>query len=124
MLTRERIQAWLDAYVAAWRSYDRAAIGDLFSEAATYAYHPYDEPLRGRAAIVASWLSEPDEPGSWEARYGPLMIDGDRAVATGESRYAGGQVFSNLYVLRFDDDGRCSEFVEYYVEHPCTDRDA
>ena len=23
--------------------------------------------------------------------------------------------FSNLYVLRFDDDGRCSEFVEWYI---------
>jgi hypothetical protein len=46
------------------------------------------------------------------------MIDGDRAVATGETRYADGTVFSNLFVLRFDSDGRCAEFVEWFIEQP------
>jgi ketosteroid isomerase-like protein len=117
-VTAADVQRWLDAYVAAWRSYDRDAIAELFSADASYAYHPYDEPLRGRDAIVASWLDEPDDPGSWEASYRPLMLDGDRAVATGESRYADGEVFSNLWVLRFDDDGRCSEFVEWFMLQP------
>ncbi len=115
----ERVQAWLDSYVAAWRSYDPDAIADLFSADASYAYHPYDdEPLRGRDAIVESWLSERDEPGSWDASYAPLLVDGERAVATGESRYADGRTFSNLYVMRFDGDGRCSEFVEWFMEQP------
>jgi ketosteroid isomerase-like protein len=119
MPSMERVQAWLDAYVEAWRTYDRDAIGELFSADASYAYHPYDdEPLRGREAIVESWLSERDEPGSWEASYAPLLVDGDRAVATGESRYADGRTFSNLYVMRFDGDGRCSQFVEWYMEQP------
>ena len=117
-MTAADVQGWLDAYVAAWRSYDRDAIAELFSADASYAYHPYDEPLRGRDAIVANWLDEPDDPGSWEASYSPLMLDGDRAVATGESRYADGEVFSNLWVLRFDDDGRCSEFVEWFMLQP------
>jgi hypothetical protein len=117
-MTRDQVQAWLDAYVEAWRTYDPAAIGELFSADASYAYHPYDEPLRGREAIVANWLSEPDEPGSWEAGYSPLVIDGDRAVATGETRYRSGRRFSNLYVLRFDEAGRCREFVEWFMEHP------
>jgi uncharacterized protein (TIGR02246 family) len=115
-----RLQAWLDAYVEAWRTYDGAAIAALFAADATYAYHPYDEPLRGRAAIAESWLSEQDEPGSWEASYRPLMFDGDRAIATGETRYADGNVFSNLFVLRFDGDGLCTEFVEWYVHHRAT----
>ena len=117
-LTRDRVQAWLDAYVKAWRSYDGDAIGALFAADATYAYHPYDEPVRGRDAIVASWLEERDEPGSWEAAYRPLLLEGDRAVATGETRYADGRVFSNLYVMRFDDEGRCTDFVEWYIEQP------
>ena len=116
-MTRQQVQDWLDAYVAAWRSYDADAIGALFGEDATYAYPPYDEPLRGRAAIVESWRGEQDEPGSWEASYAPLLIDGDRAVATGETRY-GDDVFSNLFVLGFDAGGRCTEFVEYYMKQP------
>ena len=119
MLTAERLQSWLDAYVEAWRTYDRDAIARLFSADATYAYHPYDdEPLRGRDAIVASWLEEPDAAGSWEAAYRPLLIDADRAVATGETRYANGKTYSNLYVLRFDGEGRCAEFIEWYMQHP------
>jgi hypothetical protein len=51
-VTRERVQAWLDAY------------------------RPYGEP------------------------------------------YTDGRRFSNLFVLRFDVDGRCSEFVEWFIENP------
>ena len=114
----EELQAWLDAYVAAWRSYDRAAIGALFSEDASYAYYPYSEPIRGRDAIVANWLDDRDAPGSWKAAYAPLMIAGERAIATGETTYADGRRFSNLFVMRFDDDGRCSDFVEWFIEQP------
>ena len=117
-MSEAELQAWLDAYVQAWRSYDREAITALFADDAAYAYHPYDEPLRGREAIADSWLGDRDEPGSWEASYRPLMFDGDRAIATGETRYADGNVFSNLFVMRFDASGRCDEFVEWYVHHP------
>ena len=117
-MTHEQVQAWLDAYVAAWRSNDGAAIGELFAEDAEYRYHPYDDPERGRDAIVAGWLEDPDEPGSWEARYAPLLVEGDRAVAAGDTRYDDGQVFSNIFVLAFDGDGRCREFTEWFMEHP------
>jgi hypothetical protein len=116
-MTAADVQAWLDAYVAAWRSYDAAAIGDLFAPDARYAYHPYDEPLRGRDAIAASWLEDRDDPGSWEAAYAPSLIDGRRAVATGTTRYASGDVFSNLFELEFDAEGRCARFVEWYMRH-------
>jgi hypothetical protein len=117
-MTREAVQEWLDAYVEAWRSYDPVQIGALFSDAAEYRYHPYDEPLRGRQAIVDDWLGDRDEPGSWEARYEVQLVDCDRAVATGETRYGNGRTFSNIYVLAFDRDGACREFTEWYIEHP------
>jgi SnoaL-like domain len=116
--TTERVQAWCDAYIEAWRSYDAGAIGELFAADASYAYHPYDEPLRGREAIVESWLDDRDEPGSWEASYAPTMLEGDRAIVTGETGYSNGRRFSNLWVLAFDDDGRCRDFVEWFIEHP------
>ena len=46
--------------------------------------------------------SNRDAPGSWEASYRPLMVDGDREIATGETRYSDGNVYSNLFVMRFD----------------------
>ena len=118
MVTADQVQQWLDDYVAAWRSYDRDAIAALFADDVAYAYHPYDEPIRGAAAVVDSWLGDRDEPDSWEASYAPTLIAGDEAVATGETRYADGEVFSNLFQLEFGDDGRCTRFVEWFVLHP------
>ena len=115
-------QRWLDDYVAAWQSYDRAAIGALFSADAEYRYHPWEEPLVGRDAIVESWLEEPDAEGSWSAEYRPWAIDGSSAVAVGVSRYLGAdgstveREYHNVFLCVFDDGGRCREFTEIYAK--------
>ena len=125
-------QLWLDRYVGAWLSYDREEIAGLFSEDVSYRYHPYDEPVVGRDAVVASWLGDPDAdgassrdaPGTYDARYAPVAVDGDVVVAAGTSRYRdepGGpvtKVFHNCFVMRFDDAGRCRELTEYYMRQP------
>ncbi len=113
---------WLEAYVDAWRSYDRGEIGALFSEDAEYRWHPWEEPARGREAIVAGWLEDRDEPGTWEAEYRPFAIDGETAVAVGVSRYFGPdramveREYHNVFLCRFDGDGRCREFTEVYAQ--------
>ena len=123
-MDRTSVQAWLDRYVEAWRANDAELIEPLFTDDAVYSYRPYDDPertIRGNAAIVASWLEEPDPPDSWEARYEPYAVEGDRAVAVGFSRYlatdsAPEKTYHNAYLLRFDSDGRCAEFHEFYME--------
>ena len=117
-MTHDDVQRWLDEYVEAWRSYEPGAIGALFTDDAAYAYTPVDEPVRGREAIVSSWLNDRDEPGSWQAEYRPLVVERDRAIAVGRTTYADGRAFENLYVLRFDADGRCAELTEWYWRHP------
>ena len=122
-MTRDDVQRWLDAYVDAWRTYDPAAIGALFADDAIYRYRPYgdDTFVQGREAIVADWLDSQDAPGSWSAHYEPFVVDGDRAVAIGESRYLDPDgstrtVFKNVWPLRFDAEGRCLEYTDYYME--------
>ncbi len=122
-MDRAALQTWLDAYVAAWKSYDRDRIGALFAEDCVYRYYPYDEPIRGREEIVASWLDEPDDPGSYDAAYEPAAIDGDVAVATGTSTYTKPDgsiraVYDNCFVMRFDGAGLCAEFTEWFIERP------
>jgi hypothetical protein len=127
-MTRDDVQRWLDRYVEAWRTYDPDAIGDLFAEGATYRWNPFDDDVVvGRAAIVAAWRDNPDAPGSWSAHYEPWAVDGDRAVAVGESRYleADGSLrtlFHNIFLLRFDADGRCVEYADHYMELPAHQR--
>jgi ketosteroid isomerase-like protein len=122
-MNRQSVQAWLDKYIEAWRTNDVSKIGALFSEDALYLYSPFDErdPVRGRAAIVANWLEEPDAPGSWEARYEPVAVEGKVGVAHGRTRYflPDGKIqreFDNIFVLHFDDAGRCTHFTEWYMQ--------
>ena len=81
------------------------------------------DPIVGRDAIVADWLKDKDEPGSWTAHYDVWTLDGDRASAIGESRYTNPDgsfktLYYNNWTLRFDGHGRCVEFVEYYMKLP------
>ena len=131
-MDRRAAQDWLDRYLEAWRTYDRDAIAALFSDDVAYRYHPYDAPVVGRDAVVASWRGEGEEegastrdaPDTYEAEYAPVAVDGRTVVATGTSRYRetpDGPVvrtYDNCFVMRFDDRGRCAEFTEYYVQRP------
>jgi len=121
-MERSAVVDWLSAYVKAWESYEPDAIGELFCEDATYSYHPYDEPVVGRQAIVASWMKDLDAPGTFEAQYEPIAIDGNVAVINGRSRYfkdsSRGELtkeWDNVFVIEFDKDGRCRSFREWYV---------
>jgi hypothetical protein len=157
LVEKTEVDRWLRAYVEAWKSYDAEQIGDLFSEDVQYRYHPYDEPVLGRAELVRSWLGEAsgpgtsdpgtsdpgtsdpgasdsgasdsgasdrDKPGTYDAAYRAVAVDGDVAVATGTSTYLSGpggpveEVFDNCFVMRFDSAGRCREFTEWYVRRP------
>ncbi len=135
-MERRQVEDWLRRYVEAWRSRDRAAIGELFAADAAYRYHPYDPDeavVRGREAIVRAWIegepagvaSTPDEPGTFEARYAAYAVDGDRAVAVGWTRYWTDatherelDTYDNVFLLRFDAEGRCLAFTEFFVRRP------
>jgi ketosteroid isomerase-like protein len=131
-MKRADVTRWLDAYVDAWKTYDRERIAALFADDVEYRYHPYDEPIKGRDAVVESWLGEGDHEGAstrdaegtYDAAYSPVAVDGDVAVATGSSTYLerpGGpveKVYDNCYVMRFDGDGRCRELTEWFMKRP------
>jgi ketosteroid isomerase-like protein len=133
-MERADVSRWLDDYVQAWKTYDRDKIAALFAEDVECRYHPYDPPIRGRDAVVESWLGEGDhegapdrdEEGTYDASYRPVAVDGDVAVAIGSSTYSPGpstppnEIYDNCFVMRFDDDGRCREFTEWFIKRPTT----
>jgi hypothetical protein len=53
-----------------------------------------------------------------------VAVDGDMAVAIGSSTYysePGGavdRVYDNCFVMRFDSEGRCREFTEWFMKRP------
>jgi ketosteroid isomerase-like protein len=131
------VDRWLELYVEAWKSYDRELIARLFNDDIVYRYHPYDDPISGRDAVLNSWLGEGDysddawardEPGTYDASYRAVVVNGDAAVATGSSTYLtapGGEVkmvFDNCFIMRFDESGRCREFTEWFMQRPSGSR--
>jgi ketosteroid isomerase-like protein len=122
MIDRNRVRQWLQDYVAAWKSYDPGAIRALFSDHATYRYNPYDEPVRGREAIVANWLENRDRPNTYTAEYQPVAVEGLTAVAHGRTLYyaADGKTvqrqYDNIFVMQFDGEGRCTDFCEWFMQ--------
>ena len=63
-------------------------------------------------------------PAQYSAHYAPVAVDDDVVVATGTSSYSElpdgpiVRVYHNCFVIRFDDEGRCREFTEYYLQQP------
>jgi hypothetical protein len=120
-MTHDDAARWLDRYVEAWRTYDPDTIGSLFADDAEYRYHPWDDPVQGRDAIVADWLADKDEPGTWEASYRPWAAEGSRFVGIGTSRYpqeGGTRVYHNVFLVELDDAGRATSFTEVFAQEP------
>jgi hypothetical protein len=124
-MERADVDRWLQAYIEAWRTYDRDSILALFAEEVEYRYHPYDEPFRGADSVADSWVRDDwiDEPGTYDAAYRTIAVDEDVAVATGSSTYTNPDgsvrtVYENCFVMRFDPAGRCREFTEWFMERP------
>ena len=129
-MTKEDVDRWLADYVEAWKTYDPERIAALFSEDIAYRYHPYDDAIEGRDEVVKAWREEGDhpeagtrdEPGTFEAAYRAVAVDGDVAVATGISSYKDSpdgpvvRVYDNCFVMWFDSEGRCREFTEWFMQ--------
>jgi hypothetical protein len=124
MINADSVNIWLSKYVDAWKSYDPEAIGALFSDDARYYYSPYSEPLEGREAIIADWLKNKDKAGTYTAEYKLIATSGNLAVTNGRSTYFEDdgktirREFDNIFVMEFDELGRCNFFKEWYMKKP------
>lgn len=133
-MERGDVARWLGDYIEAWKSYDRDQIVALFSDEASYRYHPWDDPIVGSQAIADSWLGEgaysdeawaKDDPGTYDAAYEPFAVEDTDAIVVGSSTYTNPDgsirtIYDNCFLIRFDEDGRCAEFTEFFMERPGT----
>ena len=126
MTTVAALADWLDRYEQAWRNNDAAQIADLFTDDAVYRWHPWEEPsdgADGRDEIVQAWLDQPDDPDDWTLDCEPLAVNGELGVARCVTRYRAtargpARIYHNVWLVSLTDDGRCSEFTEYFMKEP------
>lgn len=114
------VTKWMEGYIQAWATNDPQTIASLFTADAQYFTGPFAEPWRGRDTIVKSWLAHADKPGDYTFRYEVLGTGPDCGIVRGWTHYntPPPRDYSNIWLIRFDDTGRCREFTEWWKEKP------
>ena len=112
-MSGDDVMRWVARYERAWRDRDLGAVEELFTDDVHYKRSPYAEPEIGHAAIKAFWLDDDDDVFAMNAS--PVAVDGRDAVVRAEVRYGEPvrQEYRDLWVLRFDEDGRVDDFEEW-----------
>ena len=88
----------------------------LFTHDASYRQEPYRTPVVGLTDIARMWEAEragPDE--AFRMTSEVVAVDGDTAVARVEVWYGDPvtEEFRDLWIMRFDREGRCRSFEEW-----------
>jgi SnoaL-like protein len=124
-LDRTAFASWLTAYERLWRTPGTAGLSTLFARDATYRHSPYEKPVTGLPDIAADW--ERGRDGADEAftlSSEIVAVDGDTGVARVAVSYGPpeNQDYLDLWVVRFDDTGRCVAFEEwpFWPDQPWT----
>jgi hypothetical protein len=115
-MNRGQLARWVEGYERAWRTPGTQPVRALFAAEATYRTAPFEEPYRGLEAIESFWeegRDGPEEVFSMDTEI--VAVDGDTGVVRVEVRYGEPlkRLYRDLWVLRFDRDGRCAEFEEW-----------
>ncbi|HEX7834687.1 MAG TPA: nuclear transport factor 2 family protein [Pseudolysinimonas sp.] len=112
------VSTWIDGYRRAWDSNEPDDIRALFTQDGEYRTAPFVDPRVGQDAIVAGWIKDQDQPGDYDFTWKLAGLAGDTAFVEGDTRYADGRRYANLWVIAFAPDGRASSFTEWYMRHP------
>lgn len=116
-MKKSTVEAWVEGYIRAWASNNPKEIGALFTKDAAYYTGPFAEPWRGREAIVREWLARRDEPGEYAFRYEVVGTGTDSGIVRGWTMYRKpAREFSNMWLIRLNAEGRCTEFTEWWVQ--------
>lgn len=112
-MNHDSVMTWVRAYEDGWRTGDVDAVPRLFTEDVRYRRSPYEPDDIGHNAVRAFWQADVGDMFTVEAR--PVAVDGRVAVVRLLVRYTApeAQEYSDLWVLRFADDGRVEDFEEW-----------
>jgi ketosteroid isomerase-like protein len=115
-MDRASVEAWVERYEQVWRTAGTDGLADLFSSDATYLTSPWATPVAGLEQLAELWEAERDGPDeTFTMRSEVVAVDGDTAVVRLAVDY-GDPLRSrwlDLWVIRFDGDGRCRAFEEW-----------
>ncbi len=113
------LDGWLQSYGLAWQRKDPVAFSELFSAEAAYYWGPFREPQRGRQAIASAVRAA--FSGQSEVHFKYWILAGSAAPFVAHwtcefTRICSGRriTIDGIFVLRFDNQGQCEEFREWW----------
>ena len=112
---------WIDAYSRAWVEADSDAAAALFTDDASYRWHPLREPEVGRDGVRSYWETVTATQSDVQVRFGGPVESGRRTavefwtIMRNEGEFV---TLPGLMLLRFDSDGLCEELREYWNLEP------
>ncbi|WP_406232529.1 nuclear transport factor 2 family protein [Nocardia sp. NBC_01009] len=115
-MDRSAVEEWVAGYERAWRTPGTRGLGELFTADIRYLMSPWSEPVVGLVALEAFWEAGRDGPDeAFTMRSEIVAVDGSAAVVRVAVEYVRDQPsrWRDLWVLRFDPDGRCACFEEW-----------
>ncbi|KAB2350170.1 nuclear transport factor 2 family protein [Actinomadura rudentiformis] len=113
-MDRDAVERWVAGYERAWRTPGAEPLAELFSPDVSYLPSPWADPIVGLSRLGPWWDAErdgPDEPFTMTSEV--VAVDGDTAVVRIEVAYQHDAHWRDLWILRFDADGRCARFEEW-----------
>jgi uncharacterized protein (TIGR02246 family) len=112
-------QIWLDSYGRAWMGRDPDAAAALFADHATYQVTPFNEPLRGRAAIHEYWVEVAKTEERIVFDYQVIAVTAENGVARWWASFLIvpprlETKLDGIFVVSLDSDGRCQSLREWW----------
>jgi uncharacterized protein (TIGR02246 family) len=110
---------WLAAYGSAWAGRDPEAAASLYADDATYQVTPFDEPLRGRAAIYEYWAGVAKTEERIQFDYEILAVTAERGIARWRASFTrvppGLETkLDGIFLIVLDSEGRCRSLHEWW----------
>jgi hypothetical protein len=116
-MTRDTLDRWLASYGHAWEAADPQAAGELLTETAAYHETPFEEPMRGRAAVIEYWSDVPRTQSDIKFEYTVLAVAGDLGVAHWRAAFLRNVArveLDGILTAALDGGNRCREFCEWW----------
>jgi uncharacterized protein (TIGR02246 family) len=126
-MDRTDVERWIESYRRAWETDDASDVASLFTEDATYKPYPWPRERvgwQGRDEIVEKWIGRGDSKIGWKFDHSVLAVEDDTAVIEGWTSYDRGEgeawdeAYANIWLVRFAEDGRARQFIEWWVQKP------
>lgn len=118
-MNQQNFENWLENYKNAWENKNPNEAAKLFSVDATYRETPFDEPMRGRGAIVEYWKEVENSQKDIVFDYEVLAVDREKGIAHWKAsfkRMENEQLIKldGILIAYFNEENECTKFEEWW----------